>query len=69
MGRGPARQQPMCNYPARPITNIFVLTGNIGSRGRGQEQNGRGERPQGPEGGGEEQIRGGRRERGMEREE
>ena len=58
MGRGPARQQPTCNYPARPITNIFVLTGNISGRGRGQEQNGRGERPQGPKGGGEEQIRG-----------
>ena len=34
--------------------------GNIGVQGQGQEPEGRGERPQGPEGGGEERRRGGR---------
>ena len=66
-GRGPARQQPTHNYPSRPIADIFLLTGNIGGRGRGQEREGRGERLQGPEGGREEQRTGGGRERGMQR--
>ena len=52
-GRNPARQQPTRNYPARPIANIFVHTGNIDSGCRGQEREGGGERLQGPEGGGE----------------
>ena len=64
---GPTRQRPTRDYPSRSIADIFALTGNIGGRGRGQEREGRGERPQGPEGGGEERRRGGGRERGMER--
>ena len=48
MGRGPARQRPTHDYPAFPIANIFVLTGDVGGQGRGQEREGRGERPQGP---------------------
>ena len=69
MGRVPTHQQPTRNYPARRIADIFVLTGDIGGRGQGQECEGRGERPQGTEGGGEERKRGGGRERGMERKE
>ena len=57
----------MRDYPARPIADIFVFIGDIGSRGRGQEQKGRGERPQGPTRGGEERRKGGDQERGMER--
>ena len=53
--------------PARPIADTFVLTGDIGGRGRGQEREERGEQPQGLEGGGEEQGRGGGQERGMDR--
>ena len=69
MGGGPARQRPTRNYPARPIANIFNLTGNIVGLVRGQEHEGRGERPQGPVGGGEERKRGGGQEQGMERKE
>ena len=47
----------MRNNPARPISNIFVLTGDIGGRGRGQEHEGRGERSQWPAVGGEGQNR------------
>ena len=57
----------MRDNPARPIANIFVLTGNIGGWDRGQEREGRGDRPQGPTVGGEEQNRGGSQEREMER--
>ena len=57
----------MCNNPARTIANIFVLTGNIGDQGREQEREGRGERPQGPKGGGEERREGGGQDLGMER--
>ena len=53
MGRGTARQRPTRDNPDRPIADIFVPTGDIGGRGRGQERVGRGEQPQGPEGGGE----------------
>ena len=66
MGRGPARQRPTGNNPDRPIANIFVPTGYIGGRGRGQERVGRGKRLQGSEGGGRRGRRG-RRKRGMER--
>ena len=65
MGHGPAHHQTKRNNPARPIANIFILTGNIGGRGRGQEREGRGERPQGPVGGGEGRNRGGRPEQGL----
>ena len=52
-GHGPAHQRLTRNYPARPITNIFIPTINIGGRGWVQECMGGGERLQGPEGGGE----------------
>ena len=42
----------MRNNTARPISDIFVLTGDIGGWGRGKERKGWGERPQGPVGGG-----------------
>ena len=51
---GSARHQPTQNNPARPISDIFVPTDNIGGRGRGKERKERGERPQGPAGGGGE---------------
>ena len=60
MGRGPARQEPTRNNPARPIADIFVLTGNIGGRGRGQER----ERPEVSAEGVEGRNRGGGTERG-----
>ena len=41
MGRGPARQQPTRDYRARLIANIFVLTGDIGGRGRDRSAWGR----------------------------
>ena len=56
----------MRDYPVRPIENIFVPTGDISGRGRGQERVGVGERPQVPEEGGERGRRGGRKQ-GMER--
>ena len=62
-GRGPARQQPTHDYPSCPIADIFLLTGNIGGRGRGQEREGRGERLQGPEGGRKKRRGGGARAR------
>ena len=40
--RGPACIQPACLTPARPISDIFVLTGDIGGRGRGKGRVGRG---------------------------
>ena len=46
-GRGPVRQRPTRDHPARPIADIFDLTGNIGGWGRGQERVGGGEWPQG----------------------
>ena len=55
--RGPTSQQPTHNYPACLIAYIFVITGDIGGLGWGQEHEGRGERPQGPEGGAEERKR------------
>ena len=63
-GSGPAHHRPMRKNPAFPIAYIFVLTGDIGGRGRGQEREGRGERPQGTTGGGEGRNRGGRPEQG-----
>ena len=69
MGRGPAHHRPTRENPARPIANIFVFTGDIGDRGRGQEHKGRSEQLQGTDGGGEEMRRGGGWERRMEREE
>ena len=50
--RGPARQRPTGDNPARLIANIFIPSGNIGGRGWGQERVGGGERQQGHEGGG-----------------
>ena len=48
----------MRDNPACPIADIFVLTGDIGGRGRGQERKGRGERPKWPGGGVEERRSG-----------
>ena len=59
-GRGSARQIPTRNNPARLISDIFVPTGDIGGRGRGQGPVGEGE-------GGRKRRRGGARQRGMER--
>ena len=42
----------MRDYPARTISDILVLMGDIGGRDRGQEREGRDERLQGPVGGG-----------------
>ena len=63
MGRGSACHQSIRNNPARPIADIFVLTGDIGDRGWGQEREGRGERPQWPKEGEEGRNGGGRPER------
>ena len=62
-GRGSSRQRPTRHNPARPIADIFVSTGDISSRGRGEERAGRGEQPQGPEERWEEKrwVRGGER--------
>ena len=38
----------MRNNPACPIANIFVLMGDIGIWGQGQERKGRSKRTQGP---------------------
>ena len=45
-----ARYQPASFIPARPITDIFILTGDIGGQGRGRGHTGRSERVQEPEG-------------------
>ena len=47
---GPTHIQPGCLTPARPIANIFVLTDNIGGRGRGRRREGRRGRTQDPAG-------------------
>ena len=57
----------MRNNPAHPIDNIFVPSGDIGSRGRGKERKGRGEWLQGPAGGRGEKIQIRRMERGRSR--
>ena len=64
MGRGSARHQPTRNNPTCPIANIFVLTGNIGGQGRGEEREGQDKQPQGPMGGGVGRNRGRGAERG-----
>ena len=48
MRRGSARHQPKCFTPARPIANIFILTGNFGGRGWGRGRAGRSRRTQEP---------------------
>ena len=45
-----ACNQPACLTPARLISKIFVLTGDIGGQGRGGERRGRGRWTQDPEG-------------------
>ena len=65
-GRDPACQRLTPDYPTHTISDIFVLMGDIGGRGQWPEREGRGKRPLGPEGGGEERRGGGSLERGME---
>ena len=58
-GADPPANGPRATTPPFLIADIFVLLVNIGGRGRGQEREGRSERPQGPEVGGEERRGGG----------
>ena len=37
---GSAHSRPVCLTPARPVTDIFILTGNIGGQGRGRRCSG-----------------------------
>ena len=53
MGRRSTRHQHTRNNPASTITDIFILMGDIGGRGQGKKREGKGEKPQGPVGGGE----------------
>ena len=62
-----SRHQPACNNPVRPISDIFVPTGDIGGWGRGKGRVGQGERSQGPEGGMRDKRRRWREERGSNR--
>ena len=41
--RRPSHNRPACLTPARPVDNIFVLTGDIGSWGQGGGRAGMGE--------------------------